>query len=155
MEKVILYGWEPEFNKAGLNKLLRKKANYSLSAAIEAVSKLLEKETLEIEMTSSDSAKAFLTEALNLGAVGKIESTIMTTVTVNMSDTVLNDLKRVAPIFGFSNYQPLIQHYVNQGLRVDLERLKMPTIESLIKNLKHHGVDETIIAQAVTETYHQ
>jgi len=128
MEKVILYDWEPGFNKAGLNKLLRAKANYSLSAAIEAIGKLLEKETLEIEIASNDSAKAFLTEALNLGAVGKIESTTTTTVTLNLSDTVLNDLKRIAPAFGFSNYQPLIQHYVDMGLRVDLERLKMPTI---------------------------
>ncbi|MDM8558473.1 hypothetical protein [Candidatus Parabeggiatoa sp. HSG14] len=82
MEKVILYDWEPGFNKAGLNKLLRAQANYSLSAAIEAVGKLLEKETLEIEIASNESAEAFLTEALNLGAVGKIESTTMTTVTL-------------------------------------------------------------------------
>jgi hypothetical protein len=153
MQKVILYDWKPGFNKAGLNKLLRAEANYSLSAAIEAVGKLLEKETLEIEFASSESANAFLTEALNLGAVGK--STTTTTVTLNIPDTILNDLKRVAPVFGFSNYQPLIQHYVDIGLRVDLERLKMPTIQSLINNLKRHGVDDTIIAQAVTESYHQ
>jgi hypothetical protein len=152
MPKVILYDWEPGFNKAGLNKLLRAEANYSLSAAIEAVGKLLEKETLEIELSSSESANAFLTEALNLGAVGK--STTTTTVTLNIPDTILNDLKRVAPVFGFPNYQPLIQHYVDIGLRVDLERLKVPTIQSLINNLKRHGVDDTIIAQAVTETYH-
>ena len=70
MEKIILYDWEPGFNKGGLNKLLRAQAHYSLSAAIEAVGKLLEKETLEIEM-ASESAKAFLREALNLGAVNQ------------------------------------------------------------------------------------
>ncbi|MDM8561519.1 hypothetical protein [Candidatus Parabeggiatoa sp. HSG14] len=59
-----------------MNKLLRTQANYSLSAAIAAVGKLLERETLEIEIASNDSAKAFLTEALNLGAVGKIESRV-------------------------------------------------------------------------------
>jgi len=153
MEKVILSDWEPGFNKAGLNKLLRAKANYSLSAAIETIGKVLEKENVEIEFVSKDSAKAFLKEALNLGAVGKIESFSTTTVTLNLPETVLNDLKRVAPVFGFSNYQPLIQHYVDQGLRVDLERLKIPAIQSLINNLKRHGVDDTIITQAVTETY--
>jgi len=102
-------------------------------------------------MASNESAKAFLTAALNLGAVGQIEST--TTVTLNIPDTVLNDLKRVAPTFGFSNYQPLIQRYVDIGLRVDLERLKVPTIQSLINNLKRHGVDDTIISKAITETY--
>lgn len=122
MEKVILYNWEPGFNKAGLNKLLRTQANYSLSAAIEAVGKLLEKETLEIEMASNESAAAFLTEALNLGAVGKIENTTTTTVTLNIPNTVLNDLKRVAQSFGFAHYQTLIQHYVDTGLRVDLAK---------------------------------
>ncbi len=29
MAKIILYDWKPGFNKAGLNKLLRAKANYS------------------------------------------------------------------------------------------------------------------------------
>jgi hypothetical protein len=85
MEKVILDDWKPGFNKAGLNKLLRSKANYSLSSAIKAVGKLLEKETLEIELESSDSANAFLNEALNLGAVGKIETAIPTaTITLRL-----------------------------------------------------------------------
>jgi len=154
MEKVILYDWKPGLNKGGLNKLLRAKANYSLSAAIEAVGKLLESEPLEIGMPSNESAKAFLTEALNLGACGKMESTSTTPVTLNIPDTVLNDLKRVALAFGFSHYQSLIQHYVDIGLRIDLERLKVPTIQSLINNLKRHGVDDTIINQAITETYH-
>ncbi len=88
MEKVILYDWKPGLNKGGLNKQLRAKANYSLSAAIKAVGKLLEIDSLEIEMASNESAKAFLTEALNLGAVGKMESTTTTSVTLNIPDTV-------------------------------------------------------------------
>jgi len=154
MEKIILYDWKPGFNKAGLNKLLRASANYSLSSAIEAVGKLLEKEIVEIELESSEHAEAFLKEALNLGVIGEIKSIKTTSITMLMQETVLSDLERVAPVFGFSSCQPLIQHYVDQGLRVDLERLKMPTMQSLISNLKYHGVDEAIIAQAVAKTYH-
>jgi hypothetical protein len=130
MEKILLYDWKPGFNKAGLNKLLRAKANYSLSSAIKAIGKLLEKETLEIEIESSERAEAFLKEALNLGVIGEIKNVQTTTITVLMPETVLSDLERVAPLFGFSSCQPLIQHYVDQGLRVDLERLKKPTMQS-------------------------
>ena len=42
-------------------------------------------------------------------------SVTTTTVTINIPNTVLSDLKRVAPTFGFSSYQPLIKHYVNIG----------------------------------------
>jgi len=154
MKKIHLYDWKPGFNKAGLNKLLRASANYSLSSAIEAVGKLLEKEILEIELESSERAEAFLKEAINLGVIGEIKNVQTTTITMLMPETVLSDLERVAPVFGFSSCQPLIQHYVAQGLRVDLERLKMPTMQSLINNLKYHGVDEAIIAQAVAKTYH-
>ena len=41
-----------------------------------------------------------------------------------MPKDVINDLKRIAPLLGFSGYQPLIRAYIGQGLRVDLERLE-------------------------------
>jgi len=47
----------------------------------------------------------------------------MTTVTLRMPGDVINDLKRIAPLLGFSGYQPLIRAYVGQCLRQDLERL--------------------------------
>jgi predicted DNA binding CopG/RHH family protein len=46
----------------------------------------------------------------------------MTSVTIRMPEEVVEDLKRIAPLLGFSGYQPLIRAYVGQGLRVDLER---------------------------------
>ena len=58
-------------------------------------------------------------------------------------------LARIAPVFGFSNYQPLIQHYVDEGLRIDMQRLNNPTLQKLTNSLKHHGVDESLIAKAV------
>ena len=74
MEKVILYDWKPGFDKGGLNRLLRDKAGYSLSSAIDAVGKLLERKTIEIEVDSSYSPEEFLNDALNLGAIGQIDT---------------------------------------------------------------------------------
>ena len=44
----------------------------------------------------------------------------MTTISIRMPEDVVEDLKRVAPVLGFSGYQPLIRAYIGQGLRQDL-----------------------------------
>jgi hypothetical protein len=64
---------------------------------------------------------------------------------------VLDDLKRVAPLRGFSGYQPLIRAYVGQGLRVDLERLEQDPMTALVESLKHHGVSEEVLQEALAE----
>jgi len=76
----------------------------------------------------------------------------MTTITLRMPENVVNSLARIAPVFGFSNYQPLIQHYVDEGLRIDMQRLNNPTIQKLTKT--EHGVDEGLIAKAVDKATH-
>jgi len=48
----------------------------------------------------------------------------MTTVTIRIPEDVIEDLKRVAPLLGFSGYQPLVRAYIGQQLRDDLERLE-------------------------------
>src|SRR5688500_18559416 len=48
----------------------------------------------------------------------------MTTISLRVPADVLDDLKLLAPLRGFSGYQPLIRAYVGQGLRADLERLE-------------------------------
>jgi hypothetical protein len=42
-------------------------------------------------------------------------------VSIRIPDDVIEDLKRVAPILGFSGYQALIKAYIGQGLRADLD----------------------------------
>ena len=56
----------------------------------------------------------------------------MTTITIRIPEDVIEDLKRVAPLLGFSGYQPLIRAYIGQGLRADLERLEGDTISALV-----------------------
>ena len=76
----------------------------------------------------------------------------MTTVTLRMPGDIVDDLKRMAPILGFSGYQPLMRHYIGRALRTDLERLDSASSHALIESLKRHGVDEAIIAKAVEES---
>lgn len=61
-------------------------------------------------------------------------------VTLRMPEDVIQDLKRIAPLLGFSGYQPLIRAYVGQGLRKDLERLDSDAISGLVAGLKKRGV---------------
>jgi len=67
-------------------------------------------------------------------------------------DDVIDDLKRIAPVLGFSGYQPLIKAYIGQGLRADLERLEGSVeISTLIESLRRQGVREEIISSALSE----
>ncbi|WP_239651725.1 BrnA antitoxin family protein [Neosynechococcus sphagnicola] len=56
----------------------------------------------------------------------------MTTITIRIPEDVIEDLKRVAALLGFSGYQPLVCAYIGQGLRTDLERLEGDMVFALI-----------------------
>ncbi len=75
----------------------------------------------------------------------------MTTMTIRMPADVIEDLKRVAPLLGFSGYQPLARAYIGQGLRADLERLEGDTVSALIDSLKRRGVTDDVIQEALGE----
>ncbi len=76
----------------------------------------------------------------------------MMMVSIRIPDEVIEDLKRVAPMLGFSGYQALIKAYIGQGLRADLERLESSVeVSALIKSLRKKGVKEEIISSAMAE----
>jgi hypothetical protein len=76
----------------------------------------------------------------------------MTSITLRMHEDVVKELKRVAPLLGFSGYQPLIRAYIGQGLRKDLEKIQgRPKLKNLVKNLRRHGVKEEVITSAIAE----
>ena len=75
----------------------------------------------------------------------------MTTITIRMPEDVIEDLKRIAPLLGFSGYQPLARTYIGQGLRTDLERFEGDTVSALIASLKRHGVSDEILQEALGE----
>ncbi|TGN99790.1 hypothetical protein PN36_33465 [Candidatus Thiomargarita nelsonii] len=76
-------------------------------------------------------------------------------ITVRMPEDVVQDLKRVAPAFGFSSDDALIRHYIGQGLRIDLERLNYLPTQTLIESLKRQGVPNLVIDKAIEETEQQ
>jgi hypothetical protein len=76
----------------------------------------------------------------------------MTMVSIRIPEDVIEDLKRVAPMLGFTGYQALIKAYIGQGLRADLERLDSRVeVSALIKSLRKKGVKEDIISSAMAE----
>ncbi len=76
----------------------------------------------------------------------------MTMVSIRIPDDVIEDLKRVAPVLGFSGYQALVKAYIGQGLRADLERLESSIeVSALIKSLRKKGIKEEIISSAMAE----
>jgi hypothetical protein len=76
----------------------------------------------------------------------------MATISIRMPEDVVEDLKRVAPVLGFSGYQPLIRAYIGQGLRQDLERLdRNPGLERLVESLRRQGVAEEVLNAAMAE----
>ncbi|BBC23722.1 hypothetical protein [Pseudanabaena sp. ABRG5-3] len=75
----------------------------------------------------------------------------MTTVTIRIPEDVIEDLKKVAPLLGFSGYQPLVRAYIGQRLRADLEKLEGDTVSMFIESLKRHGVSDDVIREALSE----
>ncbi|MDB9449910.1 hypothetical protein [Dolichospermum circinale] len=75
----------------------------------------------------------------------------MITVTLRIPEDVVEELKQLAPILGFSGYQPLIRAYIGQGMRTDLEKLENNTVNALIASLKRHGVSDDVIHEVLNE----
>lgn len=76
----------------------------------------------------------------------------MAMVSIRIPNDVIDDLKRIAPLLGFSGYQALIKAYIGQGLRTDLERLEGSVeISALIESLRKQGVKDEVISSAMSE----
>ena len=73
-------------------------------------------------------------------------------ISLRIPEDVIEDLKHIAPLLGFSGYQPLIRAYIGQGLRSDLERLERNiALSTMIDSLRKQGVEEEVIASAMAE----
>jgi hypothetical protein len=75
----------------------------------------------------------------------------MTTISIRVPEDVIDDLKLLAPVLGFSGYQPLIRAYIGQGLRKDLARLEPDQMKAVAASLRRRGVNEHIIAEALAD----
>jgi hypothetical protein len=76
---------------------------------------------------------------------------VMTSISLRIPERVIEDLKEIAPMLGMSGYQALIQLYVSQGLRRDLQNLPGTLASMLTESLRKRGVAEADIAAAIEE----
>jgi len=75
----------------------------------------------------------------------------MTSVTIRMPDDIIEDLKHIALLLGFTGYQFLIRAYVGEGLRKDLEKLDNDSVAAFAESLKRHGVSDSVIQEALAD----
>ena len=87
----------------------------------------------------------------------------MTTISLRMPADVIEDLKEIAPMLGFTGYQPLMRSpgspdsllagvvYIGQALRKDLSRLDGSQIEALTASLRKQGLADEQISIAIAE----
>ena len=64
----------------------------------------------------------------------------MISVTLRMPEDVVEDLKRIAPLKGYSGYQALMRSYVGAGLRDDMDRFEKTDVAKLLDRLRASGV---------------
>jgi hypothetical protein len=77
----------------------------------------------------------------------------MTTISIRLPEDVIDDLKEIAPMLGFSGYQPLIRSYIGQGLRVDLEKLAGTQVQLLTDSLREQGIPDEVISNAIAAAH--
>ncbi len=75
----------------------------------------------------------------------------MTTISIRLPEDVIDDLKVLAPVLGFSGSQPLIRAYIGQGLRKDLAKVENDQMRIVVESLRRRGMDEKVIADTIAE----
>ena len=75
----------------------------------------------------------------------------MTSITLRIPVDVVDSMKEIAPLRGFSGYQALLKSYIGDGLRRDEAQYAFGPAARLIETLKKHGVPEEVLEKAVRE----
>jgi hypothetical protein len=74
-----------------------------------------------------------------------------TTITMRVPVDVIESLKAIAPLRGFTGYQTLLKSYISDGLRRDEAQLEQNTAEKLAEALKRRGVGDRVLKEALAE----
>ncbi len=77
----------------------------------------------------------------------------MTTISLRIPADIIEDLKELAPILGFSGYQPLLRTYIGQGLRRDQIRLAESETQRMAESLRRQGIADQVISIAIAEAH--
>ena len=76
----------------------------------------------------------------------------MTTISLRLPQDVIDEMKEMAPLLGYSGYQPMIRSYIGQGLRKDEELFDRPEMKKLDSTLRKHGLGDEAIAEVIALT---
>ena len=76
---------------------------------------------------------------------------VMTSISLRIPESVIESLKEIAPMLGFSGYQGLIKAYISMGLRKDLQKLEGSNVAALTESLRKRGVKDEDISAAIKE----
>lgn len=74
-----------------------------------------------------------------------------TTITMRIPVDVVDSLKAIAPMRGFSAYQTLLKSYISEGLRRDEAQMGSNAVQKLSEALRKRGVKENILRDALAE----
>jgi hypothetical protein len=74
-----------------------------------------------------------------------------TTITMRIPVDVVDLMKEIAPMRGFTGYQVLLKSYISEGLRRDEAELELEILNRAIEALRKRGVKESIIREALAE----
>lgn len=74
-----------------------------------------------------------------------------TTITMRIPADVVESLKAVAPMRGFTAYQTLLKSYISDGLRRDEVQFEQSAARRLADVLKRRGVAEKLLQDAMKE----
>jgi hypothetical protein len=74
-----------------------------------------------------------------------------TTITMRIPADVVESLKAVAPMRGFTAYQTLLKSYISEGLRRDEAPVDQHTARRLAEALKRRGISERVLQEAMKE----
>lgn len=76
-----------------------------------------------------------------------------TSITIRMPVDVVESMKEIAPLRGFSGYQALMKAYISDGLRRDEAQYLFSAEARLIEALKKRGVPVEILEAAAKELH--
>ena len=75
----------------------------------------------------------------------------MTSITLRIPVDVVESMKAIAPLRGFSGYQTLLKSYIGDGLRRDEAQYAPGEAARLIDALKKRGIPESVLEDAARE----
>ncbi len=75
----------------------------------------------------------------------------MTSITLRIPVDVVESMKEIAPLKGFSGYQTLLKSYISEGLRRDEAQFAPSQMAKLVEALKNRGVPDDVLEDAARE----